>query len=179
MNRHELWIAASAAAGRIEPFMMVVIQGLGRLDISLTDADQSFLRLSAADRESLFQSFALNERFTLSYLWVLGGYELVRTVCQRLTEAPHLVSPEVNRAFVELKRKFNRLRIPLAKMEPAGSHKSTDSHIAYPALNLDHGIAWQVAADVYITRQELSDALLNTLQTLRPTAPVQPPPSEA
>ena len=74
---------------------------------------------------------------------------------------------EIADEFESLKKEFNRLRIPLAKMEPASAHKETDSHIAYPAINRQKGIAWQVAQNVYITRQELADRLLAALELAR------------
>ena len=59
-----------------------------------------------------------------------------------------------------LKHRFERIRIPLAKMELARRHP-TDDPIAYPAINLELGVASQVAEDTFITRRELSDALLD------------------
>lgn len=57
--------------------------------------------------------------------------------------------------------------MPLAKMEPARAHKETDSSTAYPVVNLERGIGWQVAAEVFVTRQELADGLLACLDALR------------
>jgi hypothetical protein len=143
--------------------MVTVVQGLGRLDITLIDADQVFISDFERNINSLPESTKLTEQFTLSYLWVLGAYELVRSICQRIKEKNGTIPDEL-KGFAELKKEFNRLRVPLAKMEPASSHKNTDSHIAYPALNTKKGIAWQIAHDVFITRQDLADRLLATLE---------------
>ncbi len=66
--------------------MVIVVQGLGRLDVSLREGDRLFLASFEENRNSVVESWKLSERFTLSYLWVLGAYELVRAICQRIRE---------------------------------------------------------------------------------------------
>ena len=65
----------------------------------------------------------------------------------------------------DAKHIFERVRMPLAKMATANRYKA-DSPIAYPALNMRHGIAWQVREDVFITRFELSETFLSFLEGL-------------
>ena len=144
--------------------MAPLVQGLGHLDSSLIVDDESFLSDFENKRNSIDESIKLTERFTLSYLWVLGSYELVRSICQRIGENRVVVSDETAQRFRELKKEFNRLRVPLAKMEPASVHKNTDSHIAFPALDPQKGIAWQVSEDVFVTRRDLADRLLAVLE---------------
>ena len=166
MSRIERWVRASFATVRFEQVMCMTIQGLGRIDVSLIEDDELFLADFENNRNSLNENLKLNDRFTLSYLWVLGGYEVVRTICQRIKEKRDDIPGEVTANFEELKKEFNRLRIPLAKMEAASAHKNTDSHFAYPAINTK-GIAWQVSQDVFITRRDLSDRLLEALEFAR------------
>jgi hypothetical protein len=148
----------------------MTIQGLGHIDVSLVEGDDLFLSDFENNRNSLNENLKLNDRFTLSYLWVLGGYEVVRTICQRIKEKRDGVPDEVAAKFEELKKEFNRLRVPLAKMEPASAHRNTDSHFAYPAINTK-GIAWQVSQDVFITRRDLADRLLEALELARSNDP--------
>ena len=54
--------------------------------------------------------------------------------------------------------------MPLAKFEPAERHQKTDFHIAYPVLNSDYGVAWQVSEDAFISRGELADQFLHLLE---------------
>jgi hypothetical protein len=171
MNRIERWVNASFVTVQFEQFMVMVVQGLGRLDVSLMQDDRFFLSDFEKNSNSLAESLKLNERFTLSYLWVLGGYELVRSICQRINEKRVAIPDEVVVSFRELKKEFSRLRVPLVKMEPTSAHKNTDSHIAYPVLNTQKGIAWQVAQDVFITRQDLADRLLVALELARSKDP--------
>jgi hypothetical protein len=176
MSRLERWIHASFATAKFEEFMVPLVQGLGHLDVSLGEDDLLFLADFEKKRHSVTESMKLTERFTLSHLWVLGAYELVRSICQRITENPAAVPEEVARTFEELKKEFNRLRVPLAKMEPASAHKDTDSKIAFPALSPTRGIAWQVAEGVFINRQDLADSLLTTLEQARSKDPKLTPP---
>jgi hypothetical protein len=138
--------------------MMPVVQGVGPLDSLLIPADEHFNQLSQKERETIEESMLLTDRFTLSYLWILGAYELIGTLDQRYRENSR--SDDHATRTRELKHRFERIRIPLAKMELARRHP-TDDPIAYPAINLELGVASQVAEDTFITRRELSDALLD------------------
>lgn len=147
--------------------MMPGIQSLGRLDVKLIAEDAGFLKDFEIKINNLEANDLLNDRITISYLWVLGAYESIRTICQRIRENENLVSSDIAEKFNNLKRKFNRLRVPLAKMEPASTHRATDSHIAYPGININLGIAWQVAEKTLISRRELSDEFLEVLEAAR------------
>jgi hypothetical protein len=161
MNNQRLkkWIEASIGLSHIEPFMMPVLQGLGSLDCQLIQQDERFLRLPENQRATIHEATMLTERFTLSYLWVLGIYELIRTLDQKCHANKNLLDEPLCKRIHTLKHQIERLRIPLAKMEPA-KRSPKDSSIAYPAISRDHGIAWQIAANVFISRREISDAML-------------------
>ena|ERR1700687_2623634 len=176
MNLLERWVRASFATAKFEDVMVIVVQGLGRLDVSLREGDRLFLANFEENRNSVVESLKLSERFTLSYLWVLGAYELVRAICQRIRENRAAVPDEVARSFATLKSEFARLRMPLAKMEAAKAHKNTDSKIAFSVLDTTKGIAWQVSQDVFITRQDLADRLLAALEDARSKDPKLTPP---
>jgi hypothetical protein len=167
MTRLERWVAASHRAGRFAPSMLMQVQGLGMLDISLSEKDRRFLNLPHDQQASIDQSLELSERLTISHLWVLGAFELIRTISQRLRENPSSTPFETTQSWNALKKRFARLRVPLAKMEAAGGHESTDSPIAYQSISLDHGIAWQLSENHFITRQELANDMLCNLETLR------------
>src|SRR5512137_1086801 len=89
-DRYSQWIRVSHAVGGIDryrAFMAVAIQGLARLDCQLIAADEQFLQFTEQQRATILASVELSERLTLSYLWVLGAYEIVRTLDQRTREA--------------------------------------------------------------------------------------------
>lgn len=160
-HRYHRWITTSHRFGSIERFLPPVVQSLGRLDCQLIAQDEDFLRLTDEQRGSIEVTFQLNDRMTQSYLWVLGGYELIRSATQRLRGLP------LEAEFKSVKNQFNRLRIPLAKFEAARGHPE-DSPIAFPALNEHYGAAWQLGRNEFITRRELSDSLLALAERLDP-----------
>ena len=127
VNRFERWIKASHKVAHIETFMVPNIQGLGQLDEKLIVYENEFLPQSSLPQD---EETALNfsEHLTLSYLWVLGVYEIVRSINQKIGNT------NSDEKLKKLKNLFTRLRVPLAKYEPAKYHKATDSKIAYPIL---------------------------------------------
>lgn len=104
-----------------------------------------------------------------AHLWLLGAYELVRMLSQRLRENPEFASDESIAKVNETKRALERVRIPLAKLEPAGRHKATDYEVAHPGIG-ELGIGWQVADGVVIYQEELSDLLYEMLCHMRQRA---------
>jgi hypothetical protein len=164
-ERHTRWVNSSARTTRFEKFMMIAVQGLGNLDCQLVHQDDNYCSLSEHDLAKRPEMHEATYRFTLSYLWVLGAYEIIRTMDARVRENPGLLSAPAAQQLSELKRAFERIRIPLAKMESAKKHP-TDSHIAYPAFHRQLGIAWQLGPDVFVCRRELSDLFLGFIERL-------------
>lgn len=165
-DRFQRWVDASSAAGAVEPFMIPLVQGLGRFDWHLIHEDARFAALNQEQSSSLQESTRLTDRLTLSYFWVLAAYELVRTLDQRWRTGATTLPDESGNRVAALKRRMERLRTPPAKMETARRF-STDSTIAYPTISRDFGVAWHIAQDTYITRRELSDQLLDFLADLK------------
>lgn len=154
VERNKRWVDCSHSIGVHHFWSVSTLQHLGSLDARLIKDDIEVAKTGYPKTPT----FELGDHITASYLWVLGMYELVRTLDQfaKQEESPlNNVSAEIN----SYKRRINRLRIPLAKMEAAGSNRD-DSPIAYPGVNQDHGMAWQLGEDTWITRRELSDEAL-------------------
>jgi hypothetical protein len=165
-DRYSEWVSISFATARFEPFLPVTIQMLGRLDCHLIVEDARFAGLSMDERDQIPEALRATDRLTLSYLWVLGAYEAVRTIHQRASRTEPPLGDKMVGEIADTKKRFARLRMPLAKMEPASAHQD-DSRIGYPAFHPRFGTAWQVAAELFISRRELSDALQEVLQQLR------------
>jgi len=167
MTKLEQWIEAARAVETIEPWLIPVIQGLGRLDAHLIEAADHFAGQTPAERQTLHESLRLTDRVTLAYLWVLGTYEVVRTLDQRIRAEPVKLAWCKAADFNGVKKQLTRLRIPLAKFEAAKAHKATDRSIAYPALRDPTGVvAWNVGRDTFIERKDLSDIVLKALLIL-------------
>lgn len=101
----------------------------------------------------------------MSRLWVLGAYEAVRTLSQRVRSNPKLVTKRLAERVHRTKKQFERVRIPLAKLEPARAHAATDYSEALPMLH-QLGISWKVADRVLVPRQRVSERLLKLLQAI-------------
>lgn len=164
--RYNRWKRASFALLQIEPFLAQTVQQLGKIDASLYEKDGRYREIRARNDAGPGEWEELNESLTLAYLWVLGAYEVVRTIDQRFRELGLHTAEQYNQSTT-VKHTFERVRIPLAKLEPANRHKSTDTGFAYPALNASHGLGWIVAEGVVISRGDLSSLLLDFLEGLK------------
>ncbi len=169
-NRYQRWVHSSHGLAKIggpaKEALVWVVQKLGRLDCQLISEDERFRRLSQEEKETIEESILLTDRDTLSYLWVLGAYELVRTLDQRCRDDKTLLPDNLANRIRKLKHRIARLRIPLAKMEPAKKYRGDDP-IAWPAIHPEHGTAWRVAPDTFITRRQISDDLLELVEAIR------------
>jgi hypothetical protein len=161
-DRYQRWIDASSAASAVEPFMIPLVRGLGRFDCHLIQEDARFAALNQEQSSSVRERTLLTDRVTLCYFWVLAAYELVRTLDQRWRIGATTLPDEFGSRVTALKRRMERLRIPeTARRFP------TDSPLAYPTITRDFGVAWHIAQDMYVTRRELADELLNFLADLK------------
>ncbi|MBP2031211.1 hypothetical protein J2755_002174 [Methanohalophilus levihalophilus] len=173
-ERYKKWVDGGHALSEIEPFMVPVVHGIGQIDRKLIFNDTMYCELIAktgstgsTDEENM----EYNEHIMISYLWVLGAYEIVRSIDQRVDKNrggdPELLDEDLNARVKKVKKNFERIRIPLAKFEPARSHEDTDAPIAYPYTHMDLGFAWRVSQDTFISRRELSNDLLELLVAIR------------
>lgn len=160
-ERNTRWVNASHKLATFDQFIVVTAQGLGKLDSKLLKEDEMLVQQNTTS--SPYGD--MSDHITMSYLWVLGAYEIIRSLEQRAREESDFL-PEQTESLQQLKWRFERLRIPLAKFEAAKKHSDTDSHIAYPGVNTELGIAWQVSQDTWITRRELSDSMLELFESI-------------
>lgn len=166
-ERFERWLKVSIGLIRFDPFLMSLVQSIGQMDANLCEADAALVEKYKLGGDATQEYELIQGHLTHSYLWILGAYEVVRTLTQLIKEKKSDDPIEVFDRFQATKTRFARLRIPLAKFEAAKAHNKTDFKIAYPGFNYDVGIAWQVSEDVVISRQELSDLFLETLEFMR------------
>jgi hypothetical protein len=165
-ERYASWIRASVGAGAIDAFFTPTIQGLGRLDCEILSEDQRFRMLHQKRRESVEESTLLTRRFTLSYLWVLGSFENLRTIHERMKDNRDKFPDSVKQRANRVKKEFVKIRSPLAKMKPINPHGEANSPIAYPALGPDQGAAWLIGHQTFISRLDLSNLFLEFLEDL-------------
>lgn len=90
---------------------------LGRIDAALQQSDAKYLQwrldlghLTSSQWEELHDSMAT------AHLWVLGAYELIRTLDELLRSRSDAASRELRQKSLAVKRQFERVRVPLAKL---------------------------------------------------------------
>jgi len=161
IDRNNRWIDASGKFEIYDPLIVVTIQGLGKLDAKLIVEDNKITKNGKPSNP--FGD--LGDHLTFSYLWVLGAYEVIRSLEEKARKDVTFF-PAHRKELQNLKIEFTRIRIPLAKFEPATKFSATDSHIAYPAIHVELGVSWQVSEDTYISRRKLSDNMLNLFEIM-------------
>ena len=163
----ERWVKVSIGLARFNTHATVVVQGLGRLDAQLRSEDRRLVQQYADASDALNEPDYLQDHLLHSYLWVLGAYELLRTLTQWVREGRGGLTEQDLTNLTQARNRFERLRIPLAKMEAAKRHRDTDGEIAYPGIDTAMGIAWRLNADLFVSRGELSEVFLETLEGIR------------
>lgn len=159
------WNRASWSLAGIFPPILLVVQGLGAHDVMLRLIDSSIEPFAKLQKDS--PGLDLNAHLTQSYLWVLGVYEITRTIAQHGEEDVTLFSDTDLAKVRELKNAFARIRVPLAKLEPARKHRDTDYSFPWPAFGPGRGTEWAVSPTVIIFRSQLADAFLDVFETIR------------
>lgn len=173
-NSHWLWVVE-------------VVRGLARLDARLVVEDRWASSLFRQESWLETDQDRYADHVTMSQLWVLGSYELLRTFIEKFKEreksekkihedsqrkiktrnriqgqkkiqiSAFKRDPILLRAE-ELLKDFERLRMPMAKLKVAKSFK-LDNTIARPALS-ECGVGWTTAAEIFISRVELADKMI-------------------
>lgn len=161
-SRYIKWLHASQAVRTVNPILVTVVRGLGLLDRDLIDKDEKlFQDLIGKDKSQ--PSTELLSHYTLSFLWVFGAYELVRTVVEAIGRQKLKLPKGIPQRLTELRdKRLGRLRMPLAKVQASGQFQ-TDSAIPPASLRKNKGTTWEVNSGVAISRKEVSDELLSIL----------------
>jgi hypothetical protein len=166
-TRQSRWLKASTAALLIKPEIHGIVRMLGKIDVKLHEEDIRYCALPS-DISSITsdQWNNMHDSIALSHLWILGAYELVRTLNQTLATAT-TSSKEVTDKCLRLKHEFERIRMPLAKLETPKHHHQTDYGVAYAAFDKTYGQGWMVSENDFITRDQLGRGLLEFLEFAR------------
>ena len=88
----------------------------GRVQVLLKLSIEILQQLDAAYHHNAISHEHISRAEELSWLWILGSYEVVRTMCQ----ANACFSDRLNSALKKLKFELSQVRMPAAKMEAKG-----------------------------------------------------------
>ena len=161
-NRLSRWQSTLIVVDKIDNNISIIVNQLAKLDSKLVNWSKRHGPKSKIDKEILDD---FEEYLTISYLWVLGAYEIIRTIHQACIKN-NIFPQETLKEIKDTKDYFARLRMPLAKLEPEKYHKHTDHSIAFPH-NTQKGIGWLLGKGLCITRIALSDKFLELLETMK------------
>jgi hypothetical protein len=168
VERVSRWIRTTHRLAPAEHMLVFLAQSLGRMDADLLQERFPPLSEQASGGDHFDHLERFNDHITRSYLWVLGAYELLRTLDQRAHGA-RLFDNATRARIRATKDRFNRVRVPLAKLEAARGHTETDRILAWPTFDDETGVGWRLAPDFVVTRRELADAFLGLLESLPDT----------
>jgi len=163
MKRFASWIELSTYFIRLNKGLVPIINSLGSKDCELIEQDSESFNLVMELGNDIGANHELDSLITDSYLWVLGMYELVRSLHQIARAGHPLLDEEALGILTELNDAYRRVRIPLAKLEPARGHKETDWSEALPIFQPGEGIGWQLSEKFFVTRRSLSDKTIHDL----------------
>lgn len=144
------------------------VQLLGIVDAELRGIRREWLYDEAGVPREDEHRILLSERAMIqAHLWVLGVYEYVRMLDERLRMDPSLACDASIEAVSKTKHLFSRLRMPLAKLEPERRHKADDYQVPLPGIGPD-GLGWQLNDELIVYQEQLSDAFMTMLCALKP-----------
>ena len=159
-ERRNKWIANQDFLKRIHQLMIVPYQGIALIDARLVVEDVNIVN----GKPTEFMG-DLGPHLTQSYLWVLGAYEIIRTISQYADSGKDSEVEVFKDEIRELKHKFERLRVPLAKFESARKNPNGYTY-AYPVFHPILGTCWSISDMENISRRELSDKFLRLMKKL-------------
>jgi hypothetical protein len=178
--RIQRWTDASYAFVKADPWLVLVLQGSGRLDVDLFNemtitAANIDAQITAPNTVSEQQIEQFNRHLYQSFLWVLAAYEFVRTLDQICRADSAIYGDALSKDVNHFKHQIERLRIPLAKLERVRDPKVRKSpkvrQIAYPVWVPHKGVAWQLDPSTIIARVDLSEELLSLVEKLKASTP--------
>jgi hypothetical protein len=106
-----------------EPLLAYSFYLNGRIQALLDIANEIEEALDLGFASTLVHGGLVGRADTLMWLWILGAYEVVRTICQ----SRDCFSEQAMTRFESLKRSLAIVRMPAAKMEPQGKKQPVSS----------------------------------------------------
>lgn len=172
--RIQRWTDASVGLVKADQWLVIVLQGLGRLDVDLFNEMPTITanvnaQGTAPNTLSDHQLLEFDRHLYQSFLWMLAAYEFVRTLDQICRDDRTIYGDALSKDVNHFKHEIERLRIPLAKLELRKNPKVRQ--IAYPVWVAHKGVAWRLDPSTIIARVDLSEKLLSLVEKLKELTP--------
>ena len=107
-----------------DPLIVFSFYLSGRVQALLAIADEIIENLDQGFSGTVVNGSRVGRAESLMWLWTLGAYEVVRTMCQ----AQKCFSQRVLDDLVRLKKNLSVIRMPAAKMEKPGKKEPVNSN---------------------------------------------------
>lgn len=159
-DRRNEWIAHSYKLKEVDELFELPYQGLATVDARLVVEDSKII---AGTPSNPFGD--LSDHLTQSYLWVLGAYEIIRTLSQLADSGSGNKYGSKKDDIRVVKHEFEKVRIPLAKFEAAKRNPGGYT-FAYPVIDRQLGVGWLIGNNTYVSRKLLSDMFLKLIKEL-------------
>lgn len=168
--RYEEWINSSDGLRFIDAMLVGNAQGLGLIDVELID---KFPRLKI---NSELKRDCLNKlrHITLSELWTMGAYDLVRLTGELVAKNKEIYSKDTIKEIKKVKQKFEEVRVPLVKFRKRGRSAPLFSGVPWPTFHPKKGAGWKIYTTnnhkvnkAIVYRINLSNSLLKMLKKMK------------
>jgi len=167
-ERYFEYINNSMGLMHIEMLLVGNAQGLGILDVELIEEFPK-LKINSQLEEDRLKKL---RHITLSELWVMGAYELIRFINERLPKPTDIFSEGSIEKIKGTKRIFEEVRVPLVKFQKR-HEKRLFSGVVQPNFDSIKGMGWKIhlmekagIETKIIYRKDLGDLFLELLKEI-------------
>ena len=164
-GRHLKWIDNSLGLMHIEMLLVGNAQGLGILDVELIEEFPELKINSQLDEDRLKKL----RHITLSELWVMGAYELIRLIDEMNKKRSFLKeNPKEN--LKKVLSTFTKVRIPLTKFQKEGEKRLYSKIATKNLFDSEKGVGWDFydgkKKEIFY-RKDLGDLFLELLREIK------------
>lgn len=164
-DRKSKWIDNSIGLMHIEMLLVGNAQGLGILDVELIEEFPKLKINSQLDEDRLRKL----RHITLSELWVMGAYELVRLI-NDINKKRNFLKENAREELKIVLTNFTNIRIPLTKFQKQGEKRLYSKIATKNLFDSDKGIGWSLydgKEKEVVYRRDLGDLLLKLLDAIK------------
>lgn len=164
-DRQSEWIDSSMGLTHIEMLLIGNAQGLGILDVELIEEFPKLKINSQLDEDRLRKL----RHITLSELWVMRAYELVRLI-NDINKKRNFLKENTKEKLKIVLTNFTNIRIPLTKFQKQGEKRLYSKIATKNLFDSDKGIGWSLydgKKSEIVYRRDLGDLLLELLDAIK------------
>ena len=164
-SRQSEWVDNSVGLMHIEMLLIGNVQGLGILDVELIEEFPKLKINSQLEKDRLKKL----RHITLSELWVMGAYELIRLV-DEINKKRSFLKGNTKEKLKKTLSIFTKVRIPLTKFQKEGEKRLYSKISTKNIFDLEKGVGWNFydgkKKEIFY-RKDLGDLFLELLKEIK------------